>query len=706
MIVETGSPNTKEAMACPCCAAPTAGLYLLPLSFLDLEESVRLRKNEALKKKNNNKRPREDEDLGIEAEYLVFSQGRNTVSSTLSDTGNSRTGRWTEEEVTFVDHLIQAFDKGELPLLEGVKLSTFLGDILLCKASRLTKKMKNAVLSTRSFEVAQKPQTSMNKKEDCQVLGALQDSFIGSMQTKVSQLELKFNLVKQWRTYFSNLCVQMGCLNLDATDWIASLEEMERKASKVEEQMRLVRRRRMGLSTKWNTANQPPMKSTRSEPIVHHDFSSTSIPNIVLSSSDPLLAHHDLDNDFASLYDSSASNTHTLFEEEKVKTTSPPMQSTDPFLEAVSRYMEKSSMPFQHADVWVPSFTNGNGEQVHLLHAGHATRQDQGGKLLSKFADFGEFSKSFTFQPNQGLPGRAYSSGKSQWEVQLSNPALFPRYRGAKAFGLRTATAIPISTPGVSRLIVVFYSMTKLMEDPSLVTRCVAELSSYSPTPKWKLVIEIGNKMLPQVSSEERAVPVQKGNTGAADEVVQRIIDLLGNEMPVGDVSPSSQDLLPHFMAIRLLLLRSSANRTAEEIDIINILKGSFTSYSKDTQRSASELARLLATEYMCLKSAAAPSSHAVAPPQQPPRDQQRNMPARVYSSTQLVVPRAGRLPLFAASGMQGPPTRLPNVVSHCNSTNDMSAMGRTVSMTGMALPTNIFSIPDLSGFNEQAPSF
>jgi hypothetical protein len=506
----------------------------------------------------------------------------------------------------------------------------------------------------------------------------------------------------------------MGCLNLDAADWIASLEEMERKASKVEEQMRLVRRRRMGLSTKSNTENQPPMKSARSEPILHHDNSfqqapatSTSSPNIVLSSSDPLLAHHDLDNDFASLYDSSASNFHNLFEEEKATTTRPPIQSTDPFLEAVSRYMEKSSMPFQHADVWVPSFTNGNDEQVHLLHAGHATRQDQGGKLLSKFADFGEFSKSFTFQPNQGLPGRVYSSGKPQWEVQLSNPAVFPRYRGAKAFGLRTATAIPISTPGVGRMIVVFYSTTKLMEDPSLVTRCVAELSSYSPAPKWKLVIEIGNKMLPQASSEEQAVPVQKGNTGGPDEVVQRIIDLLGNEMPVGEVSPSSQVLLPHFMAIRLLLLRSSANRTAEEIDMINFLKGSFTSYSKDTQRSASELARLLATEYMCLKSAAAPSSHAAPPPpQQPPKDQQGSMPSKVYSSTQLVVPLAGLPPLFAARGMQGPPTRLPNVVSHSNSTNDMSAMGRTVSMTGMALSTNIFSMPDLSGFNEQPPSF
>ena len=118
----------------------TEGLYLLPLSSEDLEESVRLRKTETLKK--NNKRARDDEDLDVEAKYLVYSQGRHTLSTTLSDTDNARTGRWTTDEVAFVDHLVQCFDNGQLPVSHGVKLSSFLGDILLCRPSRLTKKMK------------------------------------------------------------------------------------------------------------------------------------------------------------------------------------------------------------------------------------------------------------------------------------------------------------------------------------------------------------------------------------------------------------------------------------------------------------------------------------------------------------------------------------------------------------------------------------
>jgi hypothetical protein len=226
----------QSKTTCPCCTAPVAGLYLLPLSFSDLEESVRLRKIETLKK--NKKRIRDDEDLEVEVQYHVYSQGRNTLSNTLSDTDNARTGRWTDEEVAFVDHLVQAFDNGQLPLSHGVKLSEFLGAILLCRASRLTKKMKNAKLSTRSFTVSSLHNSQMtSNKEDCQVLSALQDRFIGSMNTKMAQLELRFNLVRQWRTYFSDLCLQIGYPCLDASDWVFSLEEMERKASKVEDQM-------------------------------------------------------------------------------------------------------------------------------------------------------------------------------------------------------------------------------------------------------------------------------------------------------------------------------------------------------------------------------------------------------------------------------------------------------------------------------------
>lgn len=713
-IANSNSSSNQQAPSscCPCCLkVATDGLYLLPLSFEDLEESVRLRKNEALKK-GNNKRARDDEDLDVEARYLVYSQGRHTLSSTLSDIDNARTGRWTHEEVAFVDHVVQAFDNGQLPLSHGVKLSTFLGDILLCRPSRLTKKMKNAKLSTRSFDfsLAQSGSKRVLGKEEYQVLSALQDRFIGSMQSKVAQLELKFNLVKQWRTYFSNLCVQIGYPNLDAADYIASLEEMERRASKIEDQMRVVRRQRMGLGTK-SIRGQSSLEATSSGPTLpvpaySYTDQTTSVSSDIVSSAvirtRKRSFSEDLDNAFMSLYDANATKELVTFEDQEMtmitKPSRQPVSSSDPFLEAISRYMERSALPFQHADVWVPSFVTGNDEDVQLLHAGHVTRKDQVGGVLTSFNNFGEYSKSFTFQPNQGLPGRVYSSGQAQWEFQLYDPSQFPRSQGAKAYGLRTATAIPISTPGVGRMVVVFYSSSKLQEDSVLVNRCAMELSSYSPAPRWKLCIEIGNTRAEHLSNASvqsspslDAVPggEEENTDSVLDKTLQKIITIMGNEIPsvttpAGESTSSSSELLPHFMAIRLLLLRSSANRSAEENDIVEILKGSYTSYSQGGKRSDNELACLLAREWVCLKSNITSNSLAA-----PSEDQPLNLsPHLTYTSHQL-------MPLFsagtAATGMTGPPTILPNPAQKSRGHGSVHpALRRTVSCSGIQLQEEV----------------
>ena len=61
--------------------------------------------------------------------------------------------------------------------------------------------------------------------------------------------------------------------------------------------------------------------------------------------------------------------------------------------------------------------------------------------------------------------------------------------------------------------------------------------------------------------------------------------------------------LLPHFISIRLLLLRPASRRSSQESDMIDILKNSYRAYSKDNRRSGAELATLLAKDWICLKS-------------------------------------------------------------------------------------------------------
>jgi hypothetical protein len=85
----------------------------------------------------------------------------------------------------------------------------------------------------------------------------------------------------------------------------------------------------------------------------------------------------------------------------------------------------------------------------------------------------------------------------------------------------------------------------------------------------------------------------------------------MGEHMPASESSagePSSStvnsnSLLPHFMSIRLLLLRPASRRSAQDNEMIDILKNSFRAYSRDNRRSGAELANLLAKDWVCLKS-------------------------------------------------------------------------------------------------------
>jgi hypothetical protein len=752
------APRISQAFQCELCnSGSISGIYLIPLSFRGLEESVELRKAAALNDLNNksisspagqgvkrNWEDDEDADADFEAEssYVVFSQGRQTLSSGLADSDSQRTGRWTDEEVSFVDHLVSSFDQGHLPLPYGSKLSNFLGDLLLCKSSRLTKKMKNAKLSTRAFELAS-PNGSAVNREDCEVLSVLQERFIMTMPSENSQLELRFNIRKQWRTYFSNLCVQVGYPYLDGGDWIASLEEFERLASSAEEKMRNVRRRRMGFSLRGSLPAPSGANDTKVTPrtISTHDFPMapdhtdgtegqtqndgtlafyTDSPPRTISQQSltkrPRAYSDDLDSTFMELMGSGAKTDEagTITVNNSNSSLSgifpPATQSSDPFLEAIAMYLEKYNLPFQHADVWVPSFIQDNEseESVRLLHAGHVTRGDQDEQLWSAFQQFGEYSKSFSFKPGQGLPGRVYSSGKASWEFQVNelNPSSFHRVGGANEYGIRTAIAIPFSTPGVGRMVVVLYSSNHIAEDNDLAHRCIQELSQYSPEPKWKLVIEIGDNCCCPVplknatassaatdaldfvnhssvksfTQEDRQSlsPRTLGVTEQAepsnvlapsgegvDIELQRIISLLGEQLGLDDGVPAGEstfssiyasNLSPQFMTIRLMLLRPEGRRSDEENEMIDILKCSFKAYSDGNMRSGTELAGLLAREWLCLKTAFTCASDSRTaeqplPPTTPSAD--------VHKSHQLM-PVLSPAGMSASLGMAAPPSCIP----------------------------------------------
>jgi hypothetical protein len=61
--------------------------------------------------------------------------------------------------------------------------------------------------------------------------------------------------------------------------------------------------------------------------------------------------------------------------------------------------------------------------------------------------------------------------------------------------------------------------------------------------------------------------------------------------------------LLPHFMSLRLLLLRAPDRRTEEENSLLDIIKRSYRGFSRDGNRSNKEIGNLLARDWQFLRS-------------------------------------------------------------------------------------------------------
>ena len=126
-----------------------------------------------------------------------------------------------------------------------------------------------------------------------------------------------------------------------------------------------------------------------------------------------------------------------------------------PFLAKVTAYLQRHDVPFEHMDVWVPSFVPGSeGDQTspaRLCYAGSATTDKLVGEdgktsrcLTSEeqfnLHAFGDYSQRFSFDVNCGLPGRVYGSGRHSWEQGVHNAShnRFERCGGAFQWGIKT----------------------------------------------------------------------------------------------------------------------------------------------------------------------------------------------------------------------------------------------------------------------------
>lgn len=593
-MIEQGAPYqyggiptpVKKSVPCPICHCGTVnGIQLLRLGLDDLDRAIELRtlcaqaavkasagaKGGTVTGKRSRDEAVPDEmcnQIQSDSAYLLLSHSK---APGARDHQNDRTGRWSTDEVAFVDQVALAFDQGSLPVPHGVKLNEFLGDMLLCKSSRLTKKMKNAKLSTRSYTLKNNVQCFSD--EQCATLSALQDKFLKSVSSEPLQLELKFIVTKLWRTHFSNLCLQIGYEMLDGSEWLASLEEMERRASDIEDLVRAARRRRMSfalrqdvgpsstagvfigglpanrgviapqvtISADMTTDMERQMMQTSTSTFKSDlsDDAGDFLENVLEMEAEGMGRPRTLSEDFLSGFDDLEDPINMISD-------APPPPQTElgdcgPFLEKVIRYVERQNVPFEHVDIWVASEVPDGGdtpESLRLFHAGHATRSDLDSDLSSQLNEYGVYSTNFSFAPGVGLPGRVYAQGLPLWECRVDNadPVRFERAGGAKVYGVMTAVGIPLEAPAVGRIVVALYSTSPIEENRQLLEHLASDFAKWIPEPRWKLVVELGE------------------NSGSNDgtQVECQVAQTIHSQAGVAKVSSSSLSTEPK--AVRELL--------------------------------------------------------------------------------------------------------------------------------------------------------
>lgn len=192
------------------CNKPTNGLILFPMSFREIDEAHRTSLSLPSAKANRGRKRRGSEIEGIPAATVP--------PCNFSD---RRTGRWTNEEMALCDRLIAKFESGELPIAGGVKLNEFLGSMLKSKQSRLTKKMKNAKLSSKTFQITTGNLTPAEARE----FSEIEEAFFQSILELKERAEIKFHMQKEWREQFSRVCAAL-CQPLDGTNSFVHRDEM------------------------------------------------------------------------------------------------------------------------------------------------------------------------------------------------------------------------------------------------------------------------------------------------------------------------------------------------------------------------------------------------------------------------------------------------------------------------------------------------
>jgi hypothetical protein len=139
--IQTPQDGTMVVHSCPHCASPANGLEILPLCFDGMDKAQKMNQGRLFDTAAGGNHARMDSDDSKKRSNSEMDEGKTDNNSSIPnillsstppvssysqsssqcyDPTIPRTGRWTDEELSFRDALISHFLEGSLPLSNGL----------------------------------------------------------------------------------------------------------------------------------------------------------------------------------------------------------------------------------------------------------------------------------------------------------------------------------------------------------------------------------------------------------------------------------------------------------------------------------------------------------------------------------------------------------------------------------------------------------
>lgn len=568
--------------------------------------------------------------------YLIWTQmqsGPNSVSFVESDKLHFRTGRWNDCETNYANFLIELFENGALPLPNGIKCNEFLRDLLMCRSSRLTKKYKNAKLSTRLFTANDYPLDMIRNKHFVHI----QELFLAKTST-VTGLILRFNMSLMWRRYLNEVLNNINSeLQVVSQDWYESVDELETISAEYEQKVRQVRRRKMETALKCDSkgfanhdeagiflkvSQAPSRPPTTPIPLAPQSLETVAnrVPSGVVSETSefdiphlsPMVPYHEQaqmqiqgkdgifdfispltndkhvedDNEGAQFDWDDLDIALGLDDTDNYSHSSGESFNTY-YLTHVMALVKQHGLPFQYCDMWAPSQViteqrkNGSEHFLYLTHHGDALLPGQPPSLQLQLKEFGVYSRNFLFKGSAGMPGRVFSSSEASWErnVQNAPEQHFKRVGGARMSNINTVIGVPVSHSKLGTVVVAFYSIQDVEESHEIMEKLVHICSSVGVEDDRSRSTSISADSMHSVNFAPKPFPTE---VFSSNEITQ-LINILSAHIPVDDSkakeSPQFYAPIESFVSLRLLLLKPYTSYSKSERELLEVLRQSWLGY-------------------------------------------------------------------------------------------------------------------------------